>query len=101
MIFMKDKLDYKMLRKAKASELVAGGVWYRKDENGKFWIETNDLIWIPNLSGYRKFLKQLSIDGNLYLRADKPNYPLNLNMENYYKEKMEYYESISKKNNNS
>jgi hypothetical protein len=62
----------KRLRQGKASELIAGGIWYFKDEKGDFKRVEND---IENLGpGFRTFCEKHSRENNMYLFIEKPNY---------------------------
>lgn len=70
-----DKEKMVLLRRARAVEIVGGGVWYMKNPTGGFdRVETNDQN--INKSGYREFVMECSKKGLIYLNKDKPNYSL-------------------------
>lgn len=87
------KLPYTQLRKAKAFELKAGGVWYRLEKDGSFSTVVNDLDNMPiSREDFRKEIKKLSNLGKIYLRKDKPNFPLTQSMESWTKQMLQRYE---------
>lgn len=62
-----------MLRPATANELVLGGVWYRSEGGGKF---STVIMVKPKNDAERKLISQWSKEGRIYLRKDRPNYPV-------------------------
>lgn len=86
------KLPYSSLRKAKAKELLAGGVWYLKKSENNFETVVSDIDSISDIMDYRNFINYCSKCGLIYLREDKPNYPLTLSQEVFIKQKILYYE---------
>lgn len=87
------KLGYDMLKKATASDLVRGGVWYRKDEDGNsFSTVISDPQNEEQMQNFKRVTKQLSLEGRIYLRADMPNYPLSPDMELVTRKRIEKYQ---------
>ena len=70
-------MDTSNLRVAKANELILGGVWYRKNTDGTF---STVIMEMPKKEHtqkeFRKIVQQLSKSEKIYVRKDKPNFPL-------------------------
>lgn len=65
----------KLLRPGKASELVPGGVWYYRTQEGDFQRVVSDEQNLKE-EGYREFIKNASKFGLLYVNVDIPNYSI-------------------------
>ena len=83
------KIEENKLRKGRAIELVAGGVWYYKDAHGHFKRVVSDLDHLDD--GYRIFIKNCSNLGFLYLNRDKPNYSVTDSCHDEDLERIDYY----------
>ena len=77
------------LRQGRGSELVAGGVWYFKSDKGDFEVVISDIDFLDK--GYRKFCKEASSEGRMYLNREKPGYSLMTHWHTEDKERMDYY----------
>lgn len=86
-----------LLRKAKASELVKGGVWYLKVQNGDFKTVVSDLDYLGMpIKRYSDFCNHCSKFGYIYLNREKPNFSLCEEMHKMDFERMEKYKKIIK-----
>lgn len=77
------------LRQGRGYELVAGGVWYYKNQKGEFERVVSDIDYVDE--GYRQFCKDSSSDGKIYLNREKPGYSLMKIMHTGDKKRMDYY----------
>jgi hypothetical protein len=76
---------FSLLRAATANELVPGGVWYRKEANGSYSTVITSLPACEEKAAvYREQLKSDSENGLIFLRKDKPNYPLEESSELFF-----------------
>jgi len=82
-----------LLRKAKASELMKGGVWYMRLQNGDFQTVISDLesLGMP-VKQYSEFCNHCSKYGYMYLNREKPNFSLSESMHKKDFQRMQKYE---------
>lgn len=82
------------LKPAKAFELVPGGVFYiRNDEDASFSTVQIDIKDQKYMQGFRKWVKEMSAQGRIYLRIDKPNYPLTASEEIFTEHNIKQHEN--------
>ena len=76
---------FSLLRQGTANELIEGGVWYRKNDDGSF---STVVTLLPKDEAkriqYKEQIKEDSKNGLVYLREDKPNYPLTQESELFF-----------------
>lgn len=81
-----------LLRLAKASELIKGGVWYFKLENGDFQTIISDLEYLGMpTKKYSDFCNHCSKSGYMYLNRERPNFSLTEEMHRIDFQRMEKY----------
>lgn len=81
------------LRQARASELIAGGIWYLRNDDGTFSTVINEITENKQyMQNFREWLKQMSIELRIYVRLDKANYPLTLDAEICTEQRIEKYD---------
>lgn len=80
------------LRPAKALELLPGGIWYLRNEDATFSTVSTDVKDEKYMKDFRKWVKEMSQEGRIYLRIDKPNYPLTVTEEIFTEHNIKSYD---------
>ena len=79
------------LTPARASQLVPGGIFYLRNEDATFSTVSLD-VHEQHMEGFREWVKEISQEGRIYLRLDKPNYPLTVTEEIFTEHNIKQYE---------